>query len=382
VPKRGALARLTSKRWFDPALAAVLIAVPVVEIFATPNRPAPAAAAVLMVLLGLAVAVRRTHPVAGVVAAAVVIVASAALPGKFPPDTAALASFVLSYSCGAHASRRAGLLGIVMLAIAMQARMGLADFPNVEILFTTLAPWWIGLQVMERRQIVGELAERNRELEAEQDAFARLAVRKERARIARELHDIVAHHLAVMVVQAGAGRMAGEGSADRAAGRFRTIHRSGEQALAEMARLVDILHADDAGQRRNRLQILLDQAGAGGLQLCVTPLPADVQLPADVEQAAYHVLQEGLTNAMKHAPGAEVHVRLTVTAESLELELFNDRGGVASALVSTGSGMGLAGIRERVESLGGEVAAEPVSGGGFRLHARLPLASRELTFAR
>jgi signal transduction histidine kinase len=382
VAERSALGRLTAARWFDAALAAVLTAVPLVQMFTGPDLASSLAAAVLLVLVGVAVVMRRTHPVAGVSAAAVLVLASSGLDGKFPPDSAFLLVLVLCYSCGAHASERAGLLAIALLAIAMQARMGLADFPNVEILFTTAAPWWVGRQVGERRRLVRDLAERNRALETEQDAFARLSVRRERARIARELHDIVAHHLAVIVVQAGAGRMAAPAPADRAAERFRSIRQSGGQALAEMARLVDILHADHGEHARGRLRLLLNQADGGGLRVRVAPLPPDVRLPAEVEEVAYHVVQEGLTNAMKHAPGAEVQVRLTAAADTLEVEVHNDGASVRSALAVTGSGMGLPGMRERVESLGGVLAAEPVGGGGFRVHARLPLATRDVAPAR
>jgi signal transduction histidine kinase len=176
--------------------------------------------------------------------------------------------------------------------------------------------------------------------------------------------------------------MAAPGPADRAADRFRTIRQSGGQALAEMARLVDILHTDVSEYGGTRLRMLLDRADAGGLRLRATPLPPYVRLPAEVEDVAYHVVQEGLTNAMKHAPGTEVQVRLTAAAGCLEVEVRNERASVASPLAGTGAGMGLAGMRERVESLAGELTAEPVNSGGFRVQARLPLAARELSPSR
>ena len=204
----------------------------------------------------------------------------------------------------------------------------LIGFPNgvfVPLVFAIIAPWWVGQQLRQRRRMVRELGARSRELEAEEDAFARLSVRRERARIARELHDIVAHHLAVIVIQAGAGRVADPNRMDEAAERFRSVRESGEQALAEMARLVDILHADDAhAPGTDRLQLLLESADANGLDVQVTPLPPGVQLPAEVEDAAYRVVQEGLTNVMKHAPGAEVEVRLGLRGDSFEIVVRND----------------------------------------------------------
>jgi signal transduction histidine kinase len=196
------------------------------------------------------------------------------------------------------------------------------------------------------------------------------------------LHDIVAHHLAVIVVQAGAGRLAAPGPAEQRAQRFATIRQSAGQALADMARLLDILQAGNREHGLGRLRRLLTQAQAGGLDLRVAPLPSDLQLPDDVEDGAYRVLQEGLTNAIKHAPGAEVHVRLTVNDGHLEIELL-DRGATdVSSLAISGSGLGLIGMRERIESLGGHLTAGPRSGGGWSLHARLPLAPAPLIPAR
>jgi signal transduction histidine kinase len=318
-----------------------------------------------------------------------VILAVSNLEGSFNPDAfivvvGLLVVSALSFGCGAYASLRPGLLAVGVLMAAQQVAEGFTDFPNVEIAFTTLAPWWVGHEVRKRGELVHALAERTRELEAEQDAFARLSVRRERARIARELHDIVAHHLAVIVVQAGAGRTAGSGNGTRAAERFASIRQSGSQALAEMSRLVDILHTDigrdDDG--RKRLRLLLDQAQNGGAGLRVTPLPADMRLPAALEDSALRVVQEGLTNAIKHAPGAEVHVRLALTGDSLEVEVSDRGGSVPAVLATTGSGFGLTGMRERIEAVDGSFQAGPQTSGGWHLCVRLPMPTRPLTPAR
>jgi signal transduction histidine kinase len=203
-------------------------------------------------------------------------------------------------------------------------------------------------------------------------------VRRERARIARELHDIVAHHLAVIVVQAGAGRTASDASAWRAGERFAGIREAGEQALAEMARLIDVLHADDDAAEGHSLEVLIERAEAGGLALEVTGLPRDVALPAPVQDAAYRVVQEGLTNALKHASASAVAVRLGVADAALEIDVRNAAGAPPSALARTGAGLGLTGMRERVEALGGTLDAGPDHDGNWRLFARLPLAERVL----
>jgi len=263
-----------------------------------------------------------------------------------------------------------------VLAACMQIGVGFSEFPNFEIYFATLGPWWVGTRVRRRRRIVSELAERTAQLEAEQDTFVRLSVRRERARIARELHDIVAHHLAVIVVQAGAGRIAPATQVARNADRFASITESGGHALEEMARLVDLLDAEknNGGGVLGRLRVLIDEAAAGGVRVRFTPLRGEVRLPPEVEDAAYRVVQEGLTNAIKHAPGAAVRVRLTAPADELEIEVRDEGAATGSALTATGSALGLAGMRERVESLGGSLDAGRVAGGGWRLTARLPVA--------
>jgi signal transduction histidine kinase len=373
--------RVLASRWFDPALAAFLIGVSLVELYARPEMTNSLRAPIAVVLIGGAVAFRRSYPKIAAGVQAAVFLATPDFDDNFLPDVGAIAPSIVAYSCGAHAANRAGLAAVGALAVCMQIGMGFTEFPNFEVYFGTLGPWWVGTQVRRRRRLVGELRERTSQLEAEQDAFARLSVRRERARIARELHDIVAHHLAVIVVQAGAGRMAPATEVDRNAERFTSIRESGGHALEEMARLVDLLDAGREGERGafGKLRVLLDEAAAGGIPVRFSPLPAGGSLPPEVEDAAYRVVQEGLTNAIKHAPGAAVRVRLSTTADELEIEVHNEVAAGTSALASTGSGLGLAGMRERVESLGGSLEAGPSSGGGWHLSARLPLRLPALT---
>jgi signal transduction histidine kinase len=372
--------------WFDRALAAAFAVISLVELFARPDMTDSVLAPLLVLLVCSTLAVRRSHAVAAVtvVAAALLAAGVADFAGDFPPATSVPVIFILCYSCGAHEPRRRGLLAVAGLVAATQVSMGFSEFPNVEILFTTLAPWWVGWEVGRRRRLVSALDERTRELEAAQDDFVRLSLRRERARIARELHDIVAHHLAVIVVQAGAGRVAGADNETPATERLASIRQSGDQALAEMSRLVDIIHADGGAGRdgADRLGALVQDARAAGLGVDVTPLPGGVRLPAEIEDDALRVVQEGLTNAIKHAPGARVHVRLATTDDLLEVEVRDQGGGPPSALASTGAGLGLDGMRERIESLGGTLEAGPCMDGGWHVHATLPTAARPLAPAR
>jgi signal transduction histidine kinase len=269
----------------------------------------------------------------------------------------------VSAGCGALLPLRPGVLA----AGALAAVVAIAGAGVVPVLLTTVAPWTAGRVVRSRRQLIAALAERNQQLEAEQEALAELAIRRERARIARELHDIVAHHLAVMVVQASAGRL---GARDGAA-RFAGIGEAGREALVEIERLVELLGTDNVQPRD--LALLLGQARAVGVRLDYTPLPGGVRVGPELQEGAYRIVQEGLTNAMKHAAGSEVLVRLGVRANVLEVEV-RDRGSTApSPLATSGAGLGLAGMRERVEALGGILEAGPVHAGGWRLRARFPL---------
>ena len=374
-----------ASRWFDPALAATFALLSLIELTTRPGAPDSALVVLLVLLVCSTLVVRRTHPVAAVaVAAAALLGASGAdFEGDFPPASAAPVMFILAYSCGAHTPVRRGLAAVAGLMAATQVSMGFSEFPNVEILFTTLAPWWVGWEVGRGRRLVSALDERTRELEAAQEAFVALSVRRERARIARELHDIVAHHIAVIVVQAGAGRLAVAGRGTPASERLASIRQSGDQALVEMSRLVDIIHADSSAgpDGADRLYALVEDARTAGLVVEVTPT-AQIALPAAIEDDALRIVQEGLTNALKHAPGARVRVRIALTDDWLEIEVRDRGGSPPAALAQTGAGLGLDGMRERVESLGGSLDVGACVQGGWRVHARLPAAARPLTSAR
>jgi signal transduction histidine kinase len=275
----------------------------------------------------------------------------------------------VAYVCGRYLSMIAG--GAICLAIlAIGIAIGGVE-SVVPFILVTAVPWLAGTAVRSRQRLLDSLTSRTHELESERDNLARLSVQHERARIARELHDIVAHHLAVIVVQAGAGRMAPTEPA-AAAERFSRIRQTGEQALSEMERLVDLLQTEDSQQDR-RIDVLLDQAEAAGLKLDASPLPVELSLSPEAESLAYRIVQEGLTNAMKHAPGSDVSLRIAVSADELEIELRNSGGGPPSSLARSGSGLGLRGLRERLETLGGSLEAG-AEANGWRLHADIPLA--------
>ena len=193
-----------------------------------------------------------------------------------------------------------------------------------------------------------ELATRTSQLEAEENAFIELSVQRERSRIARDLHDIVSHHLALMVIQAGAGRVSEPWQADEADERFETLREAGTQALAEADRLLTMLQPDGSGAAS--LTRLLDRARAAGARVEVTP--AGLTVTPIVEEVAYRVVQEALTNAMKHAPHAALDIQVGVDGGTLAIALRNEPDATPSPLARTGSGLGLAGMRERLETSG------------------------------
>jgi signal transduction histidine kinase len=354
----------------EPVLAVALAAAAATEQLVRPGTGHSLWAVAAVIAYCATILLRREHPLIATYAASAVLMAVAPIDDISPAAIVFLVPPILAYSCGAHAPPRQGLLAIVALALALQVEMGFADAPDVEIAVQTLPLWWAGVEVSRRRRLVNELARRTRELAAEEEAFVQLSVRRERARIARDLHDIVSHHLAVMVIQAGAGRLAEPWQAAVAAERFATIRDAGVHALAETERLVTVLQADEAGAPR--LAQLLQRTRATGAQVIVSPL--DPALSPEIEAIAYRVVQEALTNTMKHAPGATVDVHLELSDGELTITVRNSTAAETSAIAHTGSGLGLAGMRERLEALNGSLAAGPDANGGFRLCARLPIS--------
>jgi signal transduction histidine kinase len=230
--------------------------------------------------------------------------------------------------------------------------------------------------VLERRaRRAVALEERAVRLEEEREERERVAVAEERRRIARDLHDVVAHGVGVMTVQAGAARLLLEDDPARAREPLLAVEQAGRQALAELRRLLGILRRDerDSGLRPQPgladLDELVAQARRAGLPVELVVEGAPVALPAGVDLAAYRIVQEGLTNTHKHAGPARAGVAVRYEPDALELEITDD--GRAGA--NGGGGHGLVGMRERVALYGGRLEAGPRPKGGFTIHAHLPL---------
>ena len=236
--------------------------------------------------------------------------------------------------------------------------------------------WVLGRALRRRRLATVELRDRAARLEREREERARAAVAEERGRIARELHDVIAHSMSVIVVQAGAAEQILEHDPARAREALRSIRRAGTDALEEMRRLLGILRHEDeeltlAPQPSiARLNELLGQARAGGLpvELVVDGQPR--QLAPGVELAAYRIVQEALTNSRKHAGTAHAKVIVRYAPDALELDVVDDG---RAARKGEGTGHGLVGMRERAALYGGVLEAGARPEGGFAVHARLPL---------
>jgi signal transduction histidine kinase len=242
------------------------------------------------------------------------------------------------------------------------------DSPGLIVL--TLPGFVAGTALRLRRQTAEELASRGRELDAERKLFASLAVRNERARIASELHDIVGHALSVMVVQAAAGqRLSGPAATES----MEAIASSARQGQADLRRLLDLLAGTEvASPDLALIDDIVDQAARTGLRVTCHLEGSRDGLHSDVAHAAVRVVQESLTNALRHAPGAEVRVRLAAHERSLTVRVENSPPPAPSRPPLAGSGRGLIGLRERVLALGGTFTARPTTDGGWEVAAYLP----------
>jgi signal transduction histidine kinase len=236
--------------------------------------------------------------------------------------------------------------------------------------------WTTGFVLSRRAEQAKEMAERARRLEQEQLEAAHRAVGEERQRIARELHDVIAHSVSVMTVQTGAVRRLLKPEQVREREALETVEATGREALTEMRRLVGLLREQGAMPEFSpqpgmaTIDSLLDGVRAAGLPVELEVAGEPRELPPGVDLAAYRVVQEALTNALKYAGPAHAWVAVTWEDAELELEISNDGRGDGDG---NGGGHGLTGMRERVSLYGGEIESGPRAGGGYVVKARLPL---------
>jgi signal transduction histidine kinase len=378
MPDVVGLAKRLATSWrSDVLLAAVLAAGAVAYLGATATRGDQHWAAAIFVLpYAAALAVRRRWPVAAAaVVCALLLIARplglAATVNGALGDPLLWALFLIAYAVGTGAGLATGLAATVLLAACLQIENG--GFDPVEVMIT-IGPWLAGRIVLSRRRMTGQLEARNDELQAEQELFALESVRYERARIARELHDIVAHCLSVMVVQASAGQRVAD--RDGVAAALEAVAEAAAQAQTEIGRLVELLGGELPDGGSPGLQMvdeLVRRASVTGLAVSCRFLgPCDGLAPA-ASEAAYRVIQEALTNALKHAPGAPVSITIREQGADVEVAVQNAAPRRRpSGLERSGGSYGLAGMRDRVTACGGSLAAGPTHAGGWQVSALLP----------
>ncbi|WP_393079907.1 sensor histidine kinase [Streptomyces sp. LN704] len=384
--------------WVDGFWAVVLLGISAVSLTnvngAANHHGSLAASLPIALVLSLVVALRRRMPEKMLVLAAAMGLAQLVLDVEVVP--ADFAMLVIIYTVAADGARwasRFALIGGLCAATLSQIRWPQLDsgsLGNILIAAFQTVPfalaWVLGDSVRTRRAYLAQLEERAARLEKEREAQAKVAVAAERARIARELHDVVAHNVSVMVVQADGAAYVMDTAPEQARKALETISGTGRQALAEMRRLLGVLRTGEHQEVGEyvpqpdveQLDDLIEQCRTSGLPVDFkvegTPRP----LPSGVELTAYRIVQEALTNTRKHGgPNTGASVRLVYFDDGLGLLVEDDGKGAPHELYeeggADGQGHGLIGMRERVGMVGGTLDAGPRPGGGFRISALLPL---------
>ncbi len=350
--------------------------------------------AVFALFLLVPLAFRRSAPVISAVAVFAVALTHMIIGPSliFPADLAVL---VALYSITVYGPRWAGRFALFssFAGAAFFGHVGDGDSElNLKpILISTftlgllfLTVWALGLMRRARLDSVQVLRERNIALELDKEKQAQIGAAAERSRIAREMHDIVAHSLSVIIAQADGGRYAAKVNPEMAEKTLTTISETGRAALADMRRLLGVLREDPNGDpdddsvlrspqpAAGDIQSLVDSMRTSGVRVSLVRMGTPRQLPPGAGLTLYRICQESLTNILKHAgPDPTVTVVQSWGRESVRLEIEDDGRGAAST--SDGAGMGLLGMRERAALFGGTVKSGPRQGGGFRVELDLPL---------
>jgi signal transduction histidine kinase len=382
------VARMSRRHLIDYGIPVVLAVVGLIELATSTDIDAPWPMQVLFAL-GTTVPLlwrRRAPLVVLVVVFASVAVADETYGMANNISSPFAGLLIATYASGAYTAHRDRWIAAVLIGVAVLA-MAISTGEDVvgDVLFIggiLYAVWGAATIVRSRQELAGALAARTVELEHEREENARLAVAEERARIARELHDVVAHNLSIMVLQAGAERRAIGDERPQTTEALATIEDTGRTAMAEMRRLLGMLRRSDdelalAPQPSLRyLDDLVSQVRDAGL-------PVDLRIEGEpravapgVDLSAYRIIQEALTNALKHAGPARARVTVRYGDNELDIEIADDGSGAAAT--APAGGHGLVGMRERVALFGGDLAAGRRLSGGYVVRAKLPLASGTL----
>jgi signal transduction histidine kinase len=378
--------REVDQRSLDLLLAGTMMALTAISVVAYADREGALAWNLLLALpIPAALALRRSHPLAAAaIGTGCALLLTAFLTPSFNYGPSTISVIIVVYSVGVHAGGRRAWLGLALVAGTILATC-IIETPE-DILFPTLvfgvAPWVIGRVLRGHTLMARELAEKEATLRHLHELERQSAIAEERSRVARELHDVLAHNLSVMVIQAAGARRLLAADPDAAVEAANLIETTGREALVELRHVFGAVHRGEGESLEgtpglDQIQGLVRRARRAGLEVELD-LDADdaVPLPAGAEMAAYRLVQEALTNTLKHAgPGARARVSVRARPDGLRLEIEDEGAGDPSrADAVEGGGHGLVGMRERFALYGGEVAAGPRPGTGFAVRGRLPAA--------
>jgi signal transduction histidine kinase len=373
----------SSMRALDRAIVTLLIVVEVIDLATNAKLVGPLwLNLAVMTAIALSFLYRRTQPLVTVVFAFAGLVVMAVWLTQ-PPDmfAAVLMIILLGYAAGRHVGGRPSMTALAIGVTVIVTLSLIYDPKDVffPVTFFWILPWVVGRTSRNQTILARELAEKAERAQHAREEDERRAIATERSRIARELHDVLAHNLSVMVVQASGARQVLEKDPARAVEAAALIERTGREALAELRHLFGPVRRGDGVALSGppsiaRLDELARRARAAGLRVELRVTGDSVELPAGIDLAAYRIVQEALTNTLKHSAGASARVTVAYEPNELVLSVEDDGEGTREGyeLGDAGGGHGLAGMRERAAVYGGVVQAGREPGGGFAVRARLP----------
>ena len=372
------------RRHFDPLALDRLLAVALligteveIALGGTHSTRERIAAGIVGAVVTGAVAVRRRFPAATGIGVQALLVSQSAVPLELAPagpPFVTVAWFCVLYALAAWSTARWFVIGLAFFVASDAIPEAISpDHKSSSVYLFTLVTAIVMLLV---RRVLGDRDRRLRLAERERDLVAREAVVEERARIARELHDAIAHDVSLMVMQAGAERRVLDGDSTSTSEVLQTIEQVGRGALTEMRRLVGMLRSNDGDQLAPQpsladLPRLVGQVTEAGLPVELEVIGDRRELPLGIELSAYRIVQEALTNALRHAGDARATVRVRYGPDQLELEVVDDGAGDAEPVAS--GGHGLVGMRERVALYGGKFDAGRKGDRGFTVRVVLPI---------
>ncbi|MFG2562792.1 sensor histidine kinase [Streptomyces sp. NPDC048496] len=382
---------------FDGALAVAVLVAMIAGSFTDPNAPngpsfgtrtPEAGSVVLMVLAAAVLALRRRNPMAVLAATGGLSIVEFVLVD--PPAPVVMGAVIALYTVAASTDRpTTWRVGLLTMAVLTASAMVFGESPwysqqNLGVFAWTGMAGAAGDAVRSRRAFVDAIRERAERAERTREEEARRRVAEERLRIARDLHDIVAHHIALVNVQAGVAAHVMDKRPDQAKEALAHVREASRSALGELRATVGLLRQSGDPEAPTEpapglavLDELVETVRRAGLPVEVACVDRRPPLPAAVDLAAYRVIQEALTNVRKHAgPGAKAEVSVVRVGATAEVTVLDNGTGSPEGAGADGGGHGLLGMRERVTALGGILTAGPRYGGGFRVHAILPVKAR------